>query len=151
MISALHRSKLFWFGLVGLVFLLWAWNDSRSIGTSMRWQSFSIGFSAGSYASSINLGRVQNDLVNGPMDRKIYLQRNHTGTVHAWFKPLRIYETRHPTGLSQTVVIPYWLTTSFYLAAWSGVIIWYRKRLRGSLAAHADMHAGLSTESPAKS
>lgn len=151
MTSAFHRSKLFWFGLIALAFLLWAWADSRTNSFMMKWQSASMGLSASHYASLITLGRVQDGIIYGPADNKIHFQRNHIAKLHPRFPSFRTYETRIPSGLSQSVSIPYWSIVALHLTTWCTVLIWRRRRVRKALSSTAALDAGLPSGSPADS
>lgn len=136
MTSSFHRSKLFWFGITGLIFLLWVWSDSRQNSASVNWQGHELGFSAGSYASQLNLGQVDGRMQIGGAGPDLRFQRNHAPNRHGWFKPIRFYETTVSGGTSRSAALPYWLLASLYAAAWGGATFYRHRRRKLAFESH---------------
>ncbi|MCW1916880.1 hypothetical protein OJ996_25045 [Luteolibacter sp. GHJ8] len=134
MTSALHRSKLFWFGLIGGIFLLWAWSDSRNRSASASWQGHQLGFSASSYASQLNLGQADGSMRIGNPGVRLY--RNHTPNRHGWFKPIRFYEATVSGGTSRSAALPYWVLALLYAAAWGGAGFYRHRRRKLAFESH---------------
>ena len=149
--TALHRSKLFWLGLFGLVFLLWAWKDSRNDSAVILWQSKAMGFSASHSGSLIHLGRVNGGMAYSRPDKRFHLQRNHLKTRSPWFQRFQLYDVRSPAGLSQSVAIPYWAIVAIHLVAWILALLWQRRWLHKALSGSVTTDAGLPQRSPADS
>jgi len=135
----LHRSRVFWFGLPGLLFILWAWADS------MR------------YHSSVVLHRGMNggtDTIRqflGTIDFRWWLRTPEPSlALKHWRYPFLREPHEHRKVLPQPItfkqqdfsygkvvktraiiIIPHWLILLTYLLVWGGLLLWRWK-------AHAD-------------
>jgi hypothetical protein len=156
MIRPWYRSRLFWLGLPGLLFLCWAWNHSNStrvmthLGPSSGW--------AGSGHGNFLWFRVRTqgdeliglDLRNGQASEepggpeyfnsssaKFAVSRFHTTVTSPlspappWFPVPHGRAERLAAGTSLFVSLPYWLLIAGYAALWlGGLACWQRRKVR---------------------
>lgn len=119
--TSLHRSKLFWFGLLGLAFLLWTWADSRRNSAYVSWGSPRWKLGIGSYGSQLNITQVDGGMILGGAGNGFGWQRDRSGrgaTVHGWLKHPVYERTSHAAGNSLFIAVPFWMIVLPYLAAW---------------------------------
>lgn len=133
---SLYRSKLYWFGMSGWIFLFWAWSDSRQSSASAIWQGHRLGFCASSYASQLNLTQVDGTMRIGGASPGFSFQRNHSPNRHGWFKPIRFYEATVSGGTSRSAALPYWLLASLYAGAWGGAGFYRHRRRKLAFESH---------------
>lgn len=129
----LFRSRAFWFGVPGLVFLLWAWGLSKSHISYVVFEGFS---------SDVLVGQLDGELVLVPDYVKMigggwwasYHTRSTPGEVEdvkSWLNSLRL------TGHSVNLIPHGWLVAGYGLG-WAGVIGWrWRKHRLGTTAVSA--------------
>jgi hypothetical protein len=151
MIRPWYRSRLFWLGLPGLLFLCWAWNRSNStraithLGPSSGW--------AGSGHGNFLWFRVRTkgdeliglDLRNGQASEEQYFNssspkyavpRGSTVTspvspAPPWFPEPRWQAARLAAGTSLYASLPYWLLIVGYATLWlGGLAFWQRRKAR---------------------
>lgn len=139
----LFRSRLFWLGLPGLIFIAWAWMSPLFSGEgkyfSARWiapGNFYQGFGATQdfHRMQLWLGRPYAGIGNpfrqtGITSRSFpFDARRHSWSVNErgpiWF------DWGNPSADSFTIAVDYWLMAPAYLTLWTAaVILWqYRKR-----------------------
>ena len=144
-VSPWHRSRLFWIGLLPLVFLIWAWWDSgrrmteyQSIGRGGHW-AFTNGYGGvlllhygqggGEHIHRV-IQRPISDRHGGPFVFRAAIEIDKRDTIAARDKPLQI-----PEG---TLVVAHWFALISYLFFWlAGLSCWHRwkqKRVKRSQA-----------------
>jgi hypothetical protein len=148
----LFRSRAFWFGVPGLVFLFWAW------GHSSRWESKG-SVSAGRWYCHLTQGQgyLQIDVSRsdspGPVShyraRMVKFSGERSTRApgqenrlewqywpqwrHHEMKPLtRGSISIRRSGVSDVIILPHWFLLLIYLIPWGGVMFW-RLRKRGAL------------------
>jgi hypothetical protein len=161
MIRPWYRSLLFWLGLPGLLFLLWAWGSSNSVhrtlfpsksshlntaqgkvlwfsGQSDIGHDFTFDFRTGEVA-------VCEIVVPPGMLRTIthfkpwaVSRRKVPAEDQVWFAPPRwqARDINHDTRF-RLVVVPYWLLTGGYAGLWLGCVGWNQRRKARLLKLHA--------------
>lgn len=155
-----YRSRLFWFGLPGLVFLLWAWGRSNSLSTHTTIQSGFLRSSHGKlfwYAPSETMKHpIQVDFREGDVEvlEQFFISmpgvRVPSGrttiepvpaTERRWFPPLRWRSKSFGAGASvRFLSLPYWLMTLGYTCLWLGAVAgWQRREARLSRRAAAEL------------
>jgi hypothetical protein len=155
MIRPWHRSRLFWLGLPGLVFLLWAWGESNVVrlktlvepGWGWVWSSqgklcwhdvngdtsdweVTVDYREGSLSV-----RPQEEFVIAcgfPAPRG-YIGRTPVMIAERrWFPPPRWEAVQLDASSScRLVSLPYWLLTGSYAGLWLGGLSgWQRRKAR---------------------
>ena len=151
---ALHRSLIFWAGLLVIAFTCWAWWDSCTHATGFQWKQLA--------ASSAGHGIQISHLTS--LSQPFHGRRDATGSYpahwpHEFFPPpilVRAKETGPrdtnfvATSLrdamqysvdffgpdSWSLYLPYWIILLTLLPPWSLLLLWRARRLkRASLAA----------------
>ena len=119
------RSKAFWLGVPGLVFLVWAWGDSF-------WYWAMAEFDAPGWAG---IGSYQG-LLYGAKEAgagvswgipEVEYQKIQEGS--AWVARLRDYP-----GI-ESFIVPHAVVVGVYLLAWAGLVVWRARKYRAELAA----------------
>ena len=121
----LVRSLTLWFGLFGLVFLLWAWADSfeRSSGAWVqRGRPF---VTARNHSSTVQLawGYVEPGN-NAGISREI---SSDPERPLLWARP-RFEKERGGSASIITLRLPHWLLLCLYLPAWAILLAWRRRK-----------------------
>lgn len=123
----LFRSRAFWFGVPGLVFLLWGWWVSMGHRSWVAFDTVGIGHSAGevyAYCFSDDM------LVLGDMGVGHY----EVAPVDAleWKKDL-IDSPKVFPDFRVTFVPYYWMIVA-YVAGWAGLVLWRSRKYRSLLS-----------------
>lgn len=148
----LHRSLIFWLGLPGLLFLLWAWVDSAfhvtvwSRGLEVHGPTW---IRIGPEGDSIRhaCGRVEVHFHSEEMASPdhsvsvVYLKpdfsrRGVGGRSLYWRPELETEVVAMRSGfrmLHRTVTIPHWVIIAGYLAGWYGLLMWRRRAKRRTM------------------
>ena len=138
----LFRSRAFWFGVPGLVFLFWAWGDSS------RWESKG-SVSAGRWYCHLTQGQgyLQLQVSRGDppvpvtfsgersariSGREIWLEwRYRPQWRHHELEPGQQGSFYVSHGLvSDTLILPHWFLLLIYLIPWGGVMFWRLRKIR---------------------
>ncbi len=147
-----YRSRLFWLGLPGLVFLLWAWGRSNLLRTRMflppGWVCSTQGKLLWYQPAEAEDRVVTVDYREGDLSMtpdEYFVTRNcfppprgHTTTEplltteRRWFPPPRSRsEPLDADSGYRFFSLPYWMLTSSYLGVWlGGVCLWQRRKAR---------------------
>ena len=120
----LFRSRAFWFGVPGLVFLLWAWRISHS-----HYTNFGFAGNGG--------GLV------GQLDGEAVILWESTGFApstsaklgHYSLAPDQMRATKRDLGTARSrwdrwLFVPHWFLLVAYLQVWVGLLIWRTWRYR---------------------
>lgn len=128
-----HCSRAFWFGLPGLVFLLWGW------GMSMSYYSRA-GFAG---ARSWVVGQAAGEVylcwdTDGWPDWRSFNARNLEMSLDEARKVKgRMISLREVRPSHRFVFMPaYWLAI-VYMAMWTGLLIWRRRKFRNAIPAES--------------
>lgn len=127
------RSLSLWFGLFGLIFLLWAWADSFER-TSVAWMQRGHPFvSARNHSSTVQLSWGYADPANDAgISREI---SSDPERPLLWARP-RFEKERGGSASITTLRIPHWLLLCLYLPAWAILLVWrWRRRAAANIAA----------------
>jgi hypothetical protein len=139
-----YRSRLFWLGISGCAFLIWAWVSpilsgkgryfgARWIAPGNFYQGF--GISEDFHRVELWAGRPYAGLFN--ISRRTGITHSSfpfESKRHSWAAnesgPIK-FEWGTPSADSFTISIDYWLIVPVYLAVWSAaVILWQRRKRR---------------------
>ena len=138
----LFRSRGFWFGLPGLVFLLWAWGDSS------RWES-NCSVSAGRWYGYLSQrqGYLQIEVIRGdpPVPVTFWVERSTRASGREIWLEWRYWpQWRHHElepglhgwlhvshrSVSDTLILPHWFLLLLHLIPWGGVMFWRLRKRR---------------------
>lgn len=115
----LFRSRAFWFGVPGLVFLLWGWTSSMHQHTSLFHREVGV--------CQFDTGQIQFNTI--PEREKKWLppyrvsrSEWHDSTGDSWFNNRGRMFTRQ--GDEILMVIPFWKAVVGYLTFWIVIIGW---------------------------
>ena len=141
--SRIFRLRSFWLGLMGLLFLVWAWRDSMDFrsGLSFNYAATSVG----SCLEFLGQGSGCLEVRWSPLDRSspatasfgdIRPIRNHYSMWVAFPAPgILTRDDSVPGGragwryfstprISSSLILPHWLLGLLYLPLWAGVVAW---------------------------
>jgi hypothetical protein len=154
MIRPWFRSRLFWLGIPGLLFLLWAWAKSNVteattyLGTGCGWASSGYGKVMWFSVETVGDELIGLDLRNGCASQgadaffssspSLVVPRFHTSFTSPlvpappWFPAPGGRSERLPTGSSYRLLsLPYWLVTGLYAGGWlAGLVGSQRRKVR---------------------
>lgn len=124
-----YRSLLFWLGLPGAPFIVWAWVQSMASGRGMQWVGTGRSFFLSHGASSLRFG-------TDDASRKAPLHGFNEWEWDlalieplAWFPPPAL--KRLPEYSEVVLLLPHWLGLGLYLAAWlGGLALWQARKRR---------------------
>lgn len=142
----IHRSLLFWLGIPGLLFLLWAWRDSMHSGLRLS-RHYGIegpGFGLASedlwinsFDGVISGGAVEVTITDAAYRWKREETRFTRYPVHSDGKLFKGFEwgsdateEQGYTGKHRFICVPFWSGIPAYLAGWWGLIGWRCFQLR---------------------
>lgn len=120
----LFRSRAFWFGVPGLVFLLWGWGDSLVITREAYFyrQRFLLW-----HGDSRTVVHVLPGVGWMPSNESGIGFNRYAAEPFKWpCLPAPTYED-HGENRMRTVQLPHWLLIVIYVAVWAGLLI-LRKR-----------------------
>ena len=120
---SLLRSTCLWLGLAGLVFVLWAWQDSMTHSSVLSWRGYTIGSGAGGAGVHYNpaLGGIILDRVQ------------YAGIPNIDMSAVQVFSRFNleiHDGAFASLTIPYWAMLISYLLLWSLVLGWRWRQLR---------------------
>jgi len=145
-----YRSRLFWLGVPGLVFLLWVWWDSGKWASSVSWErsqrsdcvdvaSGVVGWERNTYrdtgpAVSNGLGfdrRSGSSIMDFPgeeeLDQEDEMRRFDLRKAYTWTKFCLWADS--PDWLDiQRLRVALWVVVLVYVAMWLGAVWWWRRR-----------------------
>ena len=142
------RSRLFWLGVSGLVFLMWAWADSMKRGS---WVSIGWGPRVCSFSQDCSKIRIMG--FNDPFDPKVRSGLHFDGghydllvlvpdlseyqrSIGNWFgAAVPKHRVEHSNGEIKIYRrLAFWFVTAIYLSTWLGVTVtwqrWKGKKLK---------------------
>jgi hypothetical protein len=134
-----YRSRLFWLGLPGLIFLMWVWLGMRSY----------LGWAQKGYPSILVLAGTESGTYHLAWHRRLSpaIQFTSTGlkTVTATQEPAPLfpaafgYQSDESLGIrrSTEIRIAHWLAVAIYLALWLTACGLWQRRKRLVLENHA--------------
>ena len=130
----IHRSLVFWFGLAGLVFLVWAWGISMK-----RWTQVS--YSSGKSYTNLWLAQARIGLLTDmAASRKSFApdwsfgsfdltEADWTGRTDTHFPGWESPTNHHAPGVRvRQWIIPHWMVVASYALVWAGVLGWRWRR-----------------------
>jgi hypothetical protein len=125
----LFRSRAFWFGVPGLVGLMWGW------WVSMGYRSYVM---AASDVAELLFGQIDGEvvLVRGsgplpPLDDWVWVHDELVPGMAEGIK--REEQALDDAGISRAVFIPYYWLVLAYLAGWAGLMLWRSWKYRSLL------------------
>lgn len=160
MIRSWYRSRLFWLGIPGLLFLLWGWGQSNVNRTRflvrpgwiasshgrLFWYDVVAGYSLDhqvTYEALVDFREGQVQVIARPgigvnIVCGVPARRFHPYSLpvkpkeHCWFPPLRWESKRFDASLYyRWVAVPYWMVTGGYATLWlGGLSAWQRRKAR---------------------
>jgi hypothetical protein len=125
-----YRSRLFWLGLPGLVFLLWSWWDSVGENKGVAWTSGGVGTFAYISYSVIGVGTDS----GGRHYEGLTPWKNGGLSKPAFPSPVIL---REPRADLISFEVPLWLLILLYLVAWPLTLGWWQRRKSRILKLHA--------------
>lgn len=121
MIRPLYRWKTFWFGVLVVMFLAWAWARSTKVIDKHGWSSGGNHWTLVSTGGSFGIIRFSTGAGN------LVVPRSAIAFPPAW------YSSREELGGSLSVsqhVCAYWFASVAFLVPWSGWLAWKWRRMR---------------------
>jgi hypothetical protein len=124
-----YRSRLFWLGLPGLVFLLWGWWISLSHFSRVGFSTLGIAQATGDVFAHWRSGTPLSwgGFSTGHMEIPAETARDLKATISVW-------PQQDPNW--HTVIIPYYAVVLAYVAPWLLVVAWWQRRKRRILKLH---------------
>ena len=130
-----YRSRLFWLGLPGLVFLLWAWVTFSGTSVAVaRWRKTHAYAGSGQvvllqvHRASAGSGSASS--FEARIDKRPELERRWFRQAVDWRSPLRL------RSLMSTFGVALWFIVLIYVALWSGLAFWWQRRKARLLKLH---------------
>ena len=151
MIRPWHRSRLFWLGIPGLLFLLWAWRSSNLTCHQLTlgsWQLTSTQGKALAWSMQADIGHdlwldyhtaeVFTEWIapNSPPRAPIIVPMAAAYPIppdqQCWFPAAKWQAVDLNAGTyHRLLVLPYWLLAGGYAVGWTGVMVaWQRRKAR---------------------
>ncbi len=120
-----YRSRLFWLGLPGLVFLLWAWKGSVGWSKGLAWRHNDFAAFTSTVGGQMIIGTDNG--TSRDQGFKVWSLRTHHPQ-----EALIIPKIKREAAFAQIYIeLPIALLVLLYLAAWSGfVCCWHRRKSR---------------------
>jgi len=128
-----YRSRLFWFGLLGLLFLLWGWWLSTghiSVAGFTEKSPMAIGQAGGEV-----YGYWRSD--EWPVWRGFHSDHDGISKEQASGLKLRLVEWREREPALRFVFIRYYVVILVYMAAWLLPLAWWQRRISRLLELHS--------------
>ena len=146
MIRPWYRSRLFWLGLPGLVFLLWGWADSTRFLSIVKWQSKGVVLGFQSCGNSLRIDSFHCLDPGRPSDLtcdRVPISRLPLAVEHRLFPTAVRFGSIHDASNASTtrmLVIAYWVKISAYTAVWIACLAyWQRHKARLNRRAAAEL------------
>jgi hypothetical protein len=143
-----YRSRLFWLGLPGLVFLLWLWlenaRDDLFFGhTKITGPVEASTRGIGSFDGSVYYVTIKTTFgVSGPEEVGFHasseggLEPNEPMTLFA-FPPFGIFQRKSEGHEYRNVMLAWWAVILTYSLAWLVTLAWWQRRKARLLKLHA--------------
>ncbi len=119
-----YRSRLFWLGLPGLVFLLWAWWFSMGYFSHVDFSGkyeWGISQSAGNVVAIWNSGGMPN--WDG-----VFFDHGQWSVESARAWQMTLNESRETHPAFRYVIVPYYAVVLAYVAVWLLTLAWWQRR-----------------------
>lgn len=151
MIRPWYRSRLFWLGIPGFLFLLWAWRSSNFTGHQLTLGSWELYSTQGKVLAWSKQSDIENDFHLDYRTAEVFVEWIAPNTPtrarmivplaaaypippgeQCWFAAPRWRSlTLNPNAFYRLRVLPYWLLTGGYAALWlGGLAAWQRRKER---------------------
>ena len=149
-----HRSRLFWLGLPGILFLLWAWfllDDYWLVRWTRQFGSTQIACQAGAIVlthSTIEIPPPDSQVTVDPYPPSAQGFTQQTGPVSRAHRKYFTWPLEHkvvptfagaPNYHSRQITLPFWFLVPVYLAAWLTTLYFWQRR-RSSLTSPGLFH-----------
>ncbi len=122
MIRPWYRSLLFGFGVLGLVFLLWGWQDSGKAIRAMTWNGRGAARQVEQWDGSIRVLYVPDPALYGGRMRRPGFHRSEMPAAYreGWHLGPFAFVPLFPSleDPRRVMRIPYWVAVGLYLIAW---------------------------------
>ena len=133
MVRPLHRWKSFWFGLLVLAFLGWAWVWSIGYRVEVSWHRAPKGIIAAGLEDGQLSFRWLPDHPTVPPEFAI--ERMALPQGETWFPPATWMIAGELDGLGEVgqvtlIRIPHWFLLLGFLVPWAGFLVWRVRRVR---------------------
>ncbi|MEK7951675.1 hypothetical protein [Luteolibacter soli] len=154
-----YRSRLFWYGVPGLVFLLWVWWDSGGWNSHVRWERPGKVRYVGVRMGGVQWGSstLRENYPPGPSDFPVVRGElpAEDGSAPAGkrgrrfdFPPLikTVVEERSRGGMVMDLVtgeIALWGIVGCHVMVWVGMVFWWQRRKGRVTARLTDSTAGM--------
>jgi len=142
------RSLIFWLGLPGLIFLLWAWWDSYHWRSEIGFRTYTlrrgdlawhVHDSAIHFRGALQIGWTGPEVAdgrmtvtNGPHFDRLPMSSSAEGIPTPGLHPERLtFQEKAVTR--QVLTLPHWLILLLYLGVWMVAIAWRWKRATSTL------------------
>ncbi len=147
-----YRSRLFWLGLPGLVFLLWGWWDSGAYPSHLSWSTTSRTFWVGHENGGIVSGTINSTNPNNhgiPQGFKFRRWEANAPHIFSWSLPQPLLWQHNVTNYSlpsisrnlgvetRRLEVAYWLAILIYLTPWIAALWWWQHRKSRLLKLHS--------------
>ena len=131
----LFRSRAFWFGVPGLVFLLWTWADSMKTATQaiIMWKNSRVSDSMVHHGGSLDIVHWSGSFGGSLWPKECRVQRQRRGDARDWFPKPGIREHGIISGSfhrTSRLVLPHWCLVPLYLIPWGGLLTWRWRAFR---------------------
>ncbi|MCW1926642.1 hypothetical protein OKA05_29080 [Luteolibacter arcticus] len=129
-----HRSRLFWLGVLGSLFLIWVWWDSGAKGTMVQWGRGEkehevwlgdgvVGWQGTTHLDGYSAG---SDLTG---HRYAMLNQDEEKAVRFDFPPALSSEAETTeTVRTKEVEVALWVIVVCHAVAWLGMVLWWQRR-----------------------
>jgi hypothetical protein len=140
----LFRSRAFWFGVPGLLFLLWGWVDSVKMKSSC-WGGRHWSVHLAQYENYLQLQLSRASATVGSKKWGWGTERTPRVTANSWprwkYRPHWIHSS-DPDSTTDVLLLPHWFVVLLYLLPWSTVVAWRWWRRRRMTAAQPPLDCG---------
>ena len=157
MIRPWFRSRFFWLGIPGLLFLFWAWVDSENHIVLLRHANLTSETALLHWAGGVSISRIgplaTDDVITFSLQGRMFQSVEYSyfprPVVPKWYYDRKIVAASLngnpdasprpdfwsvPTlsgGTSWAFLLPYWLNILCYLGIWiTGTVLWQRRKVR---------------------
>lgn len=120
-----YRSRIFWLGLPGLLFLLWGWKGCSESAKGIAWRHNDFAAFASTFSGEISVGKDNGDgRSQGYRSWNVLVDQPDSG-------PLAPEIIRDPSVAGVLIDLPVWLLLVGYLVTWLLTLaLWQRRKAR---------------------